>query len=116
MEDIDAKDQRRSTGTKCARRNPVQIGDRDTKRGQCRPREKHDFILAIYQPFTVILIILLLLAELFHQLAFTIAMHRRKSFILTVFGIVRHMRIIIGNNKEVTKTLRKKGCEKESDN
>jgi len=111
MEDIDAKDQRRPVRTKLTRCNAVPIKDRCGQASQRRPREKHDFILPVCQPLLVILIILLILAELFHQLAFPVTMHHREGFILTVFGVFSDMRVIVGNNKEMTKGLRKKGCE-----
>jgi hypothetical protein len=116
MEDIDTKDQGRPVKTKLTRCNFMQIKDRLRRTCQRRPGEKHHFILPVRKPLLVILVILLLLPELFHQLAFPVTMHGREGFILAVFGILGYMRVIVGNDKEVTKGLRKKGCEEEGYN
>ena len=111
MKDIDAKDEGRPVDTKGASFSGEQIDDRCRQRGGRKPREKHDFILPIRQPLLVLLRILLILAELFHQLAFPVTMHHRNSLILTVFSVFGHMRVIIRDDKETAETLRKKSCE-----
>ena len=116
MEDIDAKDQGRPVGTKRARRDVMQISNRRHKRDQRQPREKYDFILSVRQPLLVILVIFLLLPELFHQLAFAITVHHREGLILAILRIFSDMRVIIRDDKEMTKSLRKKGREEEKHN
>ena len=115
MKDIDTKDESWPVGLHGAFFGRTQIYDRLCQ-GERRWGEKDDFILVVYSPLLVFLLILFILLQLFHQLAFPVAMHVQDSLVLTKGSIFRCIGVIVRNNEKPAVCLRKKGCEKEEYN
>jgi len=115
MKDIDTKDEGWPVGLQGAFFGRTQIDDRLCQR-EGRRGEKDDFILVVYSPLLIFLLILFVLLQLFHQLAFPVAMHVQDSLVLTKGSIFSRIGVIIRNNEKPAVCLRKKGCEKEDYN
>jgi hypothetical protein len=115
MKDIDTKDQCRPVGLHGASFGCSQIDDRLRQR-EGRWGEKNDFILVVHRPLLVFLLISFILFQLFHHLAFPVAMHVKDSPVFAKGSIFSRIGIIVRDDKKPTECLRKKGCEKEEYN
>ena len=115
MKDIDTKDKGWPVGLQGALFGRSQIDDRLCQ-GEGRRREKNDFILVVHRPLLVFLLIFFILFQLFHQLAFPVAMHIKDSLVLTKGSIFCRIGVIVRDNEKPAVCLRKKRCEKEKYN
>jgi hypothetical protein len=115
MEDIDTKDEGRPVGLQGAFFGRAQIDDRFGKR-EGGGGEKDDFIPVVHRPFLIFLLIFFVLFQLFHHLAFPVAMHVEDSLVLTKGSIFSRIGVIVRNDEKPAVCLRKKGCEKEDYN
>jgi hypothetical protein len=115
MKNIGATEQGRPVRLQGAFFGRTQIDDRLRKREGRRGEEDH-FILIVHRPLLVFLLIFFVLLQLFHQLAFPIAMHVQDSLVLTQGSIFSRIGVIVRNNEKPAVCLRKKGCEKKKYN